>query len=85
VTVDVLLLTQPDCGYCEQAKDVLARVAREFPLSVQEMGLDSEYGQRVAEGGGILFPPGVLLDGQPFSYGRLSERKLRKELRRRTG
>jgi hypothetical protein len=30
-----------------------------------------------------MFAPGVLVDGEPFSYGRLSERKLRRELRRR--
>jgi len=28
----------------------------------------------------VLFAPGVLLDGHPFSFGRLSERKLRKAL-----
>ncbi|MGH9252739.1 MAG: hypothetical protein ACRD0W_24965 [Acidimicrobiales bacterium] len=32
-----------------------------------------------------LFPPGVLLDDDPFGYGRLSERKLRRELARRAG
>jgi hypothetical protein len=31
---------------------------------------------------GVLFAPGVLLDGRPFGYGRLSERKLRRALRR---
>jgi hypothetical protein len=30
-----------------------------------------------------VFPPGVFLNGEPFSYGRLSERKLRRELDRR--
>jgi len=43
----------------------------------------SPEGQALAERGGILFPPGVFLDGAPFSYGRLSERRLRRELRRR--
>jgi hypothetical protein len=31
---------------------------------------------------GVLFAPGVLLDGRPFGYGRLSERRLRRELGR---
>ncbi len=31
----------------------------------------------------MLFPPGIFLDGEPFSYGRPSERKLRRELERR--
>ncbi len=30
-----------------------------------------------------MFPPGLFLDGEPFSYGRPSERKLRKVLARR--
>ena len=31
----------------------------------------------------MLFAPGVLVDGRPFSYGRLSERKLRRTLDKR--
>jgi hypothetical protein len=31
----------------------------------------------------MAFPPAVLIDGEPFSYGRLSERKLRRDLARR--
>ncbi len=30
-------------------------------------------------------PSHMLIDGEPFSYGRLSERKLRRELDRRLG
>lgn len=83
--VEVIVLTQPDCGYCDQAKDTLSRLGHEFELTVREVVLDSTDGQRLADGAGVMFPPGVILGGEPFSYGRLSERKLRKELRRRTG
>ncbi len=35
-------------------------------------------------GGAVaLSAPGVLIDGEPFSYGRLSERKLRRALEKR--
>lgn len=81
--VSVTLLTQPDCAYCEQARDVLERVSREHPLSIETLDLASTRGRELAERGGVLFAPGVFLDGEPFSYGRLSERKLRRELRRR--
>ena len=30
-----------------------------------------------ATGAGVMFAPGILLDGQPFGFGRLSERALR--------
>ena len=74
----VTLLTQADCSLCEQAKEVLARLRDKFSLVVEEVDLATPRGRELAQGAGIVFAPGVLLDGQPFSYGRLSERRLRK-------
>jgi len=82
--VDVLLLTQPACDFCDHAKAVLARLQQEFELNVEVADLDSPNGRQLAQTLGIVFAPGVLLDGELFSYGRPSERKLRKELQRRT-
>ena len=77
------MLTQANCGLCDHAKEVLHRVAADYPLDVRVVDLASRGGQALAVQGGILFPPGVFLDGQPFSYGRVSEGKLRRELARR--
>lgn len=76
----VTLLIQADCSLCEQAKDVLVRVSADHPLHVEEISLDTEQGRRLALSGNVLFAPGILLDGKPFGYGRLSEKKLRREL-----
>lgn len=86
-SVEVLLLTEESCQFCEQAREVLERLSEEYPLSIRALALDSSRGRELAASGGILFAPGVLLDGEAFSYGRLSERKLRRELdrRRRSG
>jgi glutaredoxin len=81
--MDIVLLTQEACAFCAQAKDILTRLATEYPLTVATLDLGSPEGQALAERGGVLFPPGVFLDGEAFSYGRLSERKLRRELDRR--
>lgn len=81
----ILLLTQERCGFCEQAQEILGRLSREYWLSVSVLDMGSVEGQRLAEQGGLLFPPGILIDGEPFSYGRLSERKLRRELDRQQG
>ncbi len=78
----VTLLTTANCDLCQQAKAVLARLGTEFDLAVEEVDLGGERGRALAEGSGIVFPPGVLLDGEAFSYGRLSERKLRRTLAR---
>ncbi len=82
VPVRVTLLTQRACTYCEHAKVVLARVGQDFDISIDEVSLQSDEGRSLASRHGVMFAPGVLLDGRAFSYGRLSERKLRKELSR---
>lgn len=81
----VTLLTQAACSYCAHAKDVLRRVSADYELEVIEIDLASPEGQRLARVGGVVFPPGILLDGEGFSFGRLSERKLRRALAARDG
>ncbi|MFJ8819628.1 glutaredoxin family protein [Amycolatopsis thermoflava] len=81
--IEITLLTQHACGMCEHAKQVLDRVAEDYPLRVSEVDLASDKGQRLAAAARVVFAPGVLIDGKPFSYGRLSERKLRKTLAHR--
>lgn len=81
----VTLLTQADCAFCDHAKEVLTRVGEDYSLTVTEVGLDTNEGRRLAARGGVLFAPGILLEDEPFGYGRLSERRLRKTLARRVG
>jgi glutaredoxin len=81
--VEVLVLTQDDCAYCEQASELLERLAGEYPLEVTTRDLDSPEGRELAARGGIFFAPGIFVEGEAFSYGRPSERRLRRELRRR--
>ncbi|MBW0108048.1 thioredoxin family protein [Pseudonocardia sp. KRD-182] len=78
--IEVTLLTQADCRYCEIAVAVLARVAQDHPMTVRHVGLDTDDGRALATRHGVAFAPGVLLDGEMFSYGRLSERRLRRHL-----
>ena len=82
--IAITLLTQADCTLCEQAKTVLAKVAADHPIAVDEIDLGSEQGHELALTAGVMFAPGVLIDGEPFSYGRLSERKLRARLTQAT-
>ena len=83
-TIRVTLLTRAQCVFCDSAKAILNRFASEYPLMIELVDFDSPAGDQLALWGGVLFPPGIFLDGEPFSYGRLPERKLRRELERRT-
>jgi len=80
--ISVLILTQQDCASCEAASAIVKRLARKYPLSVSTVSLDSPEGVSLAEKGGVLFPPGIFIDGKLFSYGGLSERTLRMEIER---
>lgn len=83
MTLRILLLTQENCGYCDAAKAILDRLSAKYPLSVSSLSLDSPDGRELAEKNGILFPPGIFIDGDAFCYGRPSEGNLRREIERR--
>lgn len=82
-SIQVTLLTKAQCAFCDDAKAILTRLEAEYPLVVEMLDLDTSDGSALAMRGGMLFPPGIFLDGEPFCYGRLSERKLRRELEQR--
>ncbi len=82
--ISITLLTKQNCHLCDHAKEVLVRVAAEYPIAVETVDLASREGRRVALEAGFLFPPGLLIGGRPFGQGRLSEGKLRRELDRLT-
>ena len=79
----LLLVTSPDCHFCAQGKEILTRLSRAYPLSMDEVPLESPEGQDLASRHGILFPPGLFLDGAFVGFGRVSERKLRRLLEQR--
>lgn len=78
----VTLLTQEACAFCDEAKRLLARLAPEYGLEVETLDLATPEAQALAERGGVLFPPGILIEGQAVAYGRPSERALRRALER---
>ena len=65
---EVVLLTKEDCHFCEQAKEVLARLGGDYDLRVREVALESEEGRSLALRSGAPFPPVIFLDDEPFSY-----------------
>lgn len=79
-TVRVLLLTAEGCRYCQQAHALLDRLGAELPVQVEQLSAESAEGQALALREGVLFPPGIFVDGAFVQYGRPSERKLRQAL-----
>ena len=72
----VTVLTAPACHLCEDAQASLAGLAQQYPLTVQLLEAASESGQVLLGRYGTGMFPLVLVDGEFFSAGRLSRRKL---------
>lgn len=79
----VLILTRENCNFCQTAETMLARLSREYPITISTLPLESAAGHTLAQSGRIPFPPGIFIDGEPCCYGRLSEARLRTEIERR--
>src|SRR5258708_16388168 len=82
VTMHILLLTQQQCPSCTQAKEILDRLSAEYSFTLSTLDVSAPEGEALAVRSGVLFPPGIFLDVNVFSYGRLSERMLRNVIER---
>ncbi|MBW3577399.1 MAG: glutaredoxin family protein [Actinobacteria bacterium] len=82
--MEVVLLTQEHCAFCDDAKRMLDRLTADYDFTVREVDLGSPEGEALARDAGVLFPPGIVVDSDPVSYGRPSERRVRREFDRRT-
>lgn len=80
--VEVLVVTSPACHLCEDALEVLERLAHEYPLSIRQTSIDSEEGRAVFERFHPPLPPFVVVDDELFSAGRLPRKKLYRYLER---
>lgn len=80
--VEVLVVTSSACHLCEDALQALAEIARDRPLSIREVPLESEEGRAVFERFRPPMPPFVVVDGELFSSGRLPRKKLLRHLER---
>jgi hypothetical protein len=76
----LVLLTTADCHLCAHAREVLDALAAEGLLRWRELDADSVEGARLAATAPPLRP--VLFDatGHVIAYGRLSRRRLLREL-----
>lgn len=75
--VRVTLITRAGCHLCEEARDVVARVAADtgVPWAEREIGGDADLERAYGE-----LVPVVLVDGEQHAYWRVDEQRLRSAL-----
>jgi glutaredoxin len=76
----VTLLVTTGCHYCEDARGELTARADRGDLRLTVVSVDSEQGRELQATHRPSMFPLVLVDGKPFSVGRLPRRKLDRAL-----
>jgi hypothetical protein len=76
--MSMVLLTASDCHLCEHAKEVLAELGVDF----REVHAESAEGQQLAVGAPPFRPVLYDSEGKLVAYGRLSLKRMRKQLAR---
>lgn len=76
----ITLIGKPDCHLCDDAREIIARVAGDVGVDWEERSIldDPDLRDRYAEQ-----IPVTLVDGRQHDYWRVDERRLRRALRRR--
>jgi glutaredoxin len=82
VSREIVVVSTSDCRFCTEASELVSRLSAEFRLRVREVDLGSAEGIAALRTWDVPFPPIVLVDGNLFGYGRISERRLRRHLTR---
>ena len=76
----LVLLTSQDCHLCAHGREVLGALASEGRLSWREVDAESAEGLRLAAAAPPLRPVLFEPDGRIVAYGRLSAKRLRRQL-----
>lgn len=84
IIAQITLVEAPGCHLCEEASETLLRLAESYPMEVVRLDSSSDRGRHLLEVHRSPMTPLILIDGQVFSWGRLSERKLAKVLQARS-
>ena len=82
LTPTVTLLVTTGCHYCEDARGELTARADLGDLELNVVSIDSEQGRALQATHRPSMFPLILVDGKPFSVGRLPRRKLDRALAR---
>jgi glutaredoxin len=79
---ELVLYTRKGCCLCEEMKEVIARSALRFPLSLEEFDVDSsgELQERFGNEVPVLF-----VDGRKAFKYRVSPKELEKKLKKKAG
>ena len=83
--ISITIVDATDCHYCERAHELLTELRSRLPIEIKRIHMESPEGRNLIAGHRVPFPPLLLVDGRYFGHGRISKKKLERELIVRAG
>ncbi|KKU34858.1 MAG: Glutaredoxin 2 (Modular protein) [Candidatus Azambacteria bacterium GW2011_GWB1_46_27] len=76
--IKIIELSTPGCVHCAEAKKILEEKIRpNFPdVEIEYIDMLTEKGMEMVQKYGIMSSPGIIINGELFASGGLSEQKL---------
>lgn len=79
--INLTLLTSIGCVKCAQTKEILKKIAPDFPeLSIKEVDMTTPEGRELISKYVIMSSPGIIINNKLFSMGGTTEQELRNKL-----
>lgn len=79
--IEIELVKTQNCSHCARVKEVLKKLAPEFPdMKVKEILMTTDKGMELVQKYGIMASPGVIINGKLAFTGGASESQLRNKL-----
>jgi len=75
--IKVTVITTKGCSHCENAKQILNKLKAKYDLKIEEVDVESNHGQKLAQEYRIMSSPGILINDKFFSMGGVTEEQLR--------
>lgn len=78
--LNVTLVSTPNCSHCLEVKHTLEKMKGEYTdLTITEVSALAEEGQKMIQRYGIMSSPGILVNGEFFSMGMVTEKQFKEK------
>ena len=77
-TIKIQELSTQRCSHCKEARKILEQeIKSQFPnVEMEFVDMTTDQGQKMVQQYGIMFSPGIIVNGELFSMGGLDKDKL---------
>lgn len=75
--ITITMVSTEGCHTCKEVKETLNKLTSEYDLSINEVDATTDKGQELIKKHNISSSPGLIINNEFFSSGKVTEKQLR--------